>query len=130
MDIVEDKRLADLRRYRKNWEHRHWENRLWNNAKRNARSKNRPFNIEESDIIIPTHCPILGIPLVRGSIPKNTNNDGLASLDCIDPELGYTKGNIWVISFLANKMKQNATKEQLIAFCNGMLKQIEGGLFS
>lgn len=124
---MEDNRKLKMRVYRKNWEHKHWENRLWNNAKRNARSKGRPFNIEEKDIVIPEKCPILNITLLKGSISKNCNNDALASLDCIDPTLGYIKGNVWVISFLANRMKQNATKEQLIQFAKGILKYAEIG---
>jgi hypothetical protein len=44
-----------------------------------------------------------------------------ASLDRIIPELGYIKGNVRVISLLANQMKWNATKEQLLTFCRGVL---------
>jgi len=120
--MVDTIRRDKMRIYRKRWEHKHWENRLWNNAKKNSRYKGRSFNIEVSDIIIPDICPILGLTLLRGSIDKNCNSDALASLDCIDPEMGYIKGNIWVISFLANKMKQNANREQLIQFAQGVLK--------
>lgn len=120
-------RQEKMRLYRKRWEHKHWENRLWNNAKRNARTKGKPFDIEVSDIVIPDVCPVLGIPLVRGSIEKNKNTNALASLDCKDPTKGYIKGNVWVISFLANKMKQNASKQDLLFFCYGIIKCIEEG---
>ena len=44
-----------------------------------------------------------------------------ASVDRIIPELGYVKGNIRVISLLANQIKWNVTKEQLLTFCKGVL---------
>jgi hypothetical protein len=94
---------------------------LWA-AKTRANKKGLPFNITEEDIIIPTHCPILNIPLQthtpRGKIRKES-----ISLDRIIPELGYIKGNIEVISFLANTMKSNATPELLILFSKEMLKR-------
>ena len=35
------------------------------------------------------------------------------SLDRINPNLGYIKGNVWVISYRANMIKNNATLEEL-----------------
>ena len=64
------------------------------------------------EIEIPTHCPYLNIELAYdGSRGKNA-----ASIDKIIPELGYTKGNIQIISMLANQMKSNATVEELLTF--------------
>ena len=69
-----------------------------------------PFSLTKEDIIIPTHCPILGIPL---QINDTTVGDGSPSLDRIIPELGYVKGNIAVISHRANSIKNNASIEDL-----------------
>lgn len=90
-------------------------------AKQNALKLNVPFTLEIQDIIIPNKCPYLDCELtfIRGRGLVQTN----ASIDRIDPQLGYVKENIQIISFLANVMKHNATEQQLIAFAKGVLKQ-------
>jgi hypothetical protein len=72
-----------------------------------------PFNILPEDIEIPIVCPIMGVPISKGKYAP--------SVDRIIPELGYVKGNIRVISLLANQMKWNSTPEELETFCRGML---------
>ena len=85
---------------------------LWRGAKRRAVTKNLDFNIEVSDIIVPEFCPILGLPLrINRGIKDNS-----ISLDRVDPSKGYIKGNILVISYLANSMKRNANFETLQKF--------------
>ncbi len=78
-----------------------------------------PFDLEPSDLIIPAMCPVLGIPIerTRGQGPK----ENTVSVDRIDPSKGYTKGNIQVMSALANRMKNNATPEQLQRFAAWVL---------
>lgn len=78
------------------------------------------FDIDVVDIIIPPSCPIFGWELtnISGKGRVKTN----ASIDRIEPEKGYVKGNIMVMSDLANRMKQNATKAELITFALGILK--------
>lgn len=79
---------------------------LWSNAKNRARRYNIPFTISREDILIPTHCPLLGIELIfdnRKCLPSSP------TLDCIIPALGYVSGNVWVISHRANTIKSDAT---------------------
>jgi len=64
------------------------------------------FDLQEEDIIIPTVCPVLGIPLFWGGGIKNDNSP---SLDRFDPKGGYTKENIRVLSWRANNLKSNGT---------------------
>lgn len=90
-------------------------------AKARATKKKLTFNLVSSDIIIPEYCPILGLKLT-----KNRNFRTTPSLDRKDPAKGYTKDNIWVISTLANRMKSDATKEELLMFAKGILS-LEGG---
>ena len=76
---------------------------LFNGARGRARKNDIPFDIEPKDIIIPTHCPILGTKLIPGDRPN------APSLDRIIPDRGYTKDNIQVISYRANMLKSNIT---------------------
>ena len=80
------------------------------------------FNLTPEDIIIPDVCPILGIPLEWGN---TKNKEYSPSIDRIDSSKGYTKDNIWVISTKANVMKNNATFEEILRFCEVMPKYIK-----
>jgi hypothetical protein len=106
-----------------NWIENNFERKLFAQARKNAKYKNLEFNLELSDITIPDKCVYLNVDLTttqgQGFQPTN------ASLDRIDNSKGYIKGNIQVISALANFMKRNATPEQLISFAKGVLAQIE-----
>ena len=90
--------------------------KMWRNAKSRAIKENIPFNIEETDIIIPKYCPILETELVLNKNYKNSNPEHTPSIDKIDPTKGYVKGNIQIISFKANAMKQNASFDELQKF--------------
>ena len=91
-------------------------------ARRRATTKQIEFNLTEEDIAIPEHCPILGLKLqpVRGV----TGRDSSPSLDRIDNSRGYVKGNVAVISFRANTLKNNATADELRAIANFMDQMI------
>ena len=89
------------------------------NAKRRAAKVGREFSIELGDLEVPEVCPIFGVPLVFGA--TGTSCDFSPSLDRIDSSKGYVKGNVQIMSRLANCMKWTATPEQLLAFSLGVL---------
>ena len=77
--------------------------------------------------VIPTECPVLGIKLNlkipnRGDRGDNLRNYDSPSLDKIIPSLGYAKGNIWVISYRANTIKNNCTFEEIQKLYEALLK--------
>lgn len=81
-------------------------------AKQRALKKGLDFDITYEDFIIPEKCPLLGIPLVK-HVGDGIAQDDSPSLDRIKPELGYVKGNVWVISRKANEIKNNVDADTL-----------------
>ena len=79
-------------------------------AKKRAKDKGLPFTICEADIAVPAVCPVLGMPII---VNGGGHNDNSPSLDRIVNELGYTPDNVRVISWRANRIKGNATPDEL-----------------
>ena len=69
--------------------------------------------------IMPKVCPVFNKPLIKGD---GAHHRWSPSIDRIDPQKGYVRGNLQVISFLANAMKQDATPEELDQFSIWHLK--------
>lgn len=94
---------------------------LLKDAKVRAKKKNLPFDLTPEDLNpLPEICPVMKIPFDKSRRYSR-------SLDRIVPELGYVKGNVQVISQLANAMKWDSTREERLAFANWVLTS-EGGL--
>lgn len=79
--------------------------------------------ITEDDIVIPEFCPIFGLKLVRGKTDKN--RDASPSLDRIFPDKGYVPGNVAIISYRANRIKNNGTADELRLIADWMDAQKE-----
>lgn len=92
--------------------------KLVREAKYRAQKKDLDFDITYKDLSIPYYCPVLQIELNKQGIKVGPNSP---SLDRIDPTKGYVKGNVQVISHLANTMKSNATPEQLLHFADWII---------
>lgn len=78
--------------------------------KSKCKKENIPFDLSHKDIVIPAHCPVLGIPLIIGDKTAHWQSP---SVDRIIPSKGYTRGNIQIISHRANTIKSDATVEEL-----------------
>lgn len=90
----------------------HPEALLLTTARYRAKRIGLPFSLSLEDIVIPKKRPLLGIPIVS-NMGKGVRGDTSPSLDRKDPSAGYTPDNIWVISWRANRLKSDATIEEL-----------------
>lgn len=92
-------------------------------AKKRAKKKGLPFTIKLEDISIPETCPILKKPLELGT---RANHEYSPSLDRKKDELGYTPQNTWVISYKANRIKNNSTLEELEMIVRALKEESNG----
>lgn len=95
---------------------------LYRTAKARAKRKNINFTITLKDIVIPKKCPLLGIDLVKSSGKAKFNSP---SLDRIDNTKGYIPGNVWVISYRANKLKNDASLGELELLVKNLRYEME-----
>lgn len=91
---------------------RNWDTKLLVSSRNRAKRLGLEFSITKQDILIPTHCPILGIPLTV--IVGQGRQDCVPSLDRKDSSKGYIPGNIQVISWRANNIKKDASLDELV----------------
>lgn len=109
----EEKNVREHTSSGKPWHSRTPWAKIYYSAKNRAKTKGIPFDITLQDVedLWVEHCPILGIEL---STENEVLSDNSPTLDKNIPELGYVKGNITIISNLANRIKSNATPSQVM----------------
>ena len=90
---------------------------MYYRAKNRAENKDLPFNITRQDIadVWPKddYCPALRIPL-KIKVGNKIPTDNSPNLDRVIPILGYVKGNIAVVSKLANSIMSSARPSEVI----------------
>ena len=88
-------------------------------AKTRAKRHGLEFHLDNPYCMegIPSHCPILGIPLFP-SHGRPTDNS--PTIDRIDNSKGYVWGNCVIISYRANALKSNGTAEEHRAIADFM----------
>jgi len=87
---------------------------MWKGAKQRAIQEQLPFDIDMEYLksIVTQTCPVFGIQLAWGTLGEGVSNNS-PSLDKIKPEWGYVRGNVCIISYLANKIKQDVGWEEI-----------------
>lgn len=97
---------------------------LLTTAKGRAKRNGVEFSITYKDLMEVSHCPLLGI-LLDFSINGRGGKPNSPSIDRIDPTKGYVPGNVWIISAKANRMKSDATLEELETLVANFRKAME-----
>jgi hypothetical protein len=107
------------REYVRRWEERHPREYMIQKSKHNAKSRGIEHTITVTDLEWPTHCPVLGIELAYDRKRKGPRRYNYASLDRKDNAKGYVPGNVFIISWWANRLKHDMTiqeVEQLLSY--------------
>jgi hypothetical protein len=95
------------------------------NKRANAKRIGAVWELEFGDITWPTHCPILGMEIDYYSEGRS---EASPSFDQIVPGKGYVLGNVQVISWKANRLKNDGSWQdhQMIADFMRKLEESSG----
>lgn len=95
---------------RRDWRSKNLVRALFLEAKARAKVRGVAFEIEAEDIPpMGETCPLLGHPFPP---PDVRGTPFSPSLDRIDPTKGYLKGNVWIVGYRANLIKNDGTAEE------------------
>ena len=78
--------------------------------RKQAKDQNIEWTITPFDLVWPDVCPILNI--VLNYERNNGRTENSPSLDRLDPKRGYIPGNVVIISWRANRIKNNGTAQE------------------
>jgi hypothetical protein len=102
---------AGMREKSRKWRAENPAKLMLRRARTRAERKGLKFNIALEDLLpLPTFCPVYGLRLVYDG---GAQQDATASIDRIENDKGYVKGNVAVISIKANSDKQGSTLARL-----------------
>jgi len=98
-----------------------WAYDVFYNAKARAKKNGLQFNltIEQLVEMAVDVCPLLEIDLTYSD---QKSKDSSASIDRIDSSLGYTKDNCMIISFKANRIKNNANLAEILTIAKNLVR--------
>jgi hypothetical protein len=109
---------------------------VWNNLTQSAKTRKIDVEVTKEDIVNLWNkqqglCAITKLPMQKVKAQRTTRsrcmNQFRASVDRIDSEKGYVKGNIRMVCAYVNVMKLDQTDEQLKFWCNAILKGMNNG---
>ena len=98
----------------------YWLNRILTN---NSVSKKDRIELLTS-MDIPDVCPCLGTTLDYGSKGAHNRLECSPSVDKVVPDKGFVKGNLFIISWRASRIKNDSTHEELLAISNWVKEKV------
>ena len=91
---------------------------MWRRARGRAKKKGFACTITVDDLMpLPEICPVLGIKL---RLSEDAQDPAAYSLDRSDNKKGYIPGNVVVMSYKANRLKNDGTAEEHEAIAKWM----------
>lgn len=96
---------------------------LLSKCKSRSKKLNIPFDLDLNYLlsISSEYCPVFNSKLVWGR-GNGFSAEFSPSLDRLIPDKGYIKGNMAIISFKANRMKNNGSTEEIRKLLNWLEK--------
>ena len=98
------------------------------NAQSRAKRAKVPFNLtrEYLESIAVDRCPIFNMEFEwgRSGLGKGKKKENCLSLDRIIPHKGYVMGNVAFISHRANRIKDNASMEEMYKIADWIWNQL------
>lgn len=124
-----DKQTAQNRALKLADPQRRWAKQAINASRRRAKARGIAFDLTLDWLLehLPERCPLLGVALVYDN---STSKSDSAALDRFDNAKGYERGNCWVISMLANRIKSNATVEELELLTSNLRLMMDKNMLS
>lgn len=101
--------------YQLAWREKDPRNAMIVKCRSSAKFRGIEFTITEADLSWPNFCPVLGIQLSYTRDKKDKHRDDYPTLDRWDNDKGYVPGNVFVISWRANRIKWHCTPGELEA---------------
>lgn len=86
--------------------------KIFNSKKANANQRGISFTILIGEIDWATHCPVFGCKLVYNKVGTKFLAHNWATIDRLDPNKPYEKGNVVVMSYRANRLKADGTLDE------------------
>lgn len=99
----------------KHWLGKDYKKKMYDRAKTRSTAQGREFTITMDDFSIPDQCPVFQRPFEYE--PKSP---WVPSIDRIDSSKGYVPGNVQVVSWRANWIKNDMTLEEVEALARFM----------